>query len=210
MRNAFYSSSLPKKYNKEYELMGTVNNEIINRYDAFKQFMLNEKFVEQNIIFVKDDSPRNAQELLYESPLKSHHPFGNSLLSIEAKKGFSGKFSARILSDAISNKVLLRYDSDGKTHRNNYEDIPLCQQSITTPHLHKYDEEGRFLAIKTESIMQDETKARGIQTGFRIFCEEGNILSQNDREYPQAIIGDMMTIPFETEETDPCEGVNFN
>ena len=82
MRNAFYSSSLLKKYNKAYELMGTVNNEIINRYDVFKQFMLNEKFVEQNIIFVKDDSPRNAQELLYESPLKSHHPFGNSLLSI--------------------------------------------------------------------------------------------------------------------------------
>ena len=104
----------------------------------------------------------------------------------------------------------MRYDSDGNAHRNNCDDIPLCQQSITTPHLHRYDERGRFLAIKTESIKQDETKARGIQTGFRIFCEEGRILSLSANVYPQAFIGDTMSIPFETEETDPCEGVNFN
>ena len=190
--------------------MGTINNDIINHLDAFMRFMQNEKYVEQKIIQIKDDSPRNATELLYESPMQSQHPFGNSSLSIEAKKGLTGKFSARILSDAIKDKVLLRYDSDGNAHRNNFDDIPLSQQSITTPHLHIYDERGRFLAIKTESIKQDETKARGIQTGFRIFCEEGRILSLSGNEYPQAFIGDTMAIPFETEETDPCEGVNFN
>lgn len=188
--------------------MNTVNDKIRNSYDAYVQFLHNVKYVAHEMILVKDDKPNNAKEYLYESQLYSKYPYGNTIISIEANKCLSGKFSAKILSDAIEERMLLRYDSEGKAHRNNYDDIPLHEQCITTPHLHRYDERGRFLAQKTESILQDENKAKGIEKGFQIFCEEGRILSATNGNSPKAFIGEMSRNLFE-DDLDPCEGINF-
>ena len=189
--------------------MGAINLDILKNYNQYEEYICNEKFVDKDVILVKEKKPNNRKELFFQSTIISDHPFGNSELLIEAPICLSGKFSAKILTDKMANRMLLRYDSDGGTHRNKFDDIPLSEQSITTPHLHKYDEQGRFLAIKTGSIMRDENKARDIETGFRIFCEEGRLLSSVTSDYPQAFIGEMGRGLFE-EETDPCEGVNFD
>lgn len=190
-------------------VMGSINIDILNNFDHYVEFLSNEKFVDKDVILVKEKKPNNRKELCFQSPIMSDYPFGNTELLIEAPKCLSGKFSAKILTDKIANRMLLRYDSDGGAHRNKFDDIPLSEQSVTTPHLHKYDEQGRFLAIKTSSIMKDEKKARDIETGFHIFCEEGRLLSSVTSDYPQAFIGEMGRGLFE-EETDPCEGVNFD
>lgn len=188
--------------------MGAINEEIKNNYDNYVQFIYNEKYIEERVILVKEINPNNIKELIYQTPIMSKHPFGNTKLLIEAPKCLSGKFSAKILTDKIANRMLFRYDSDGGTHRNKYDDIPLENQSVTTPHLHKYDEQGRFLAIKTDAIMHDELKARDIETGFHIFCDEGRLLSSKTGDYPKAFIGEMTKSLFD-DEKDPCEGVKF-
>ena len=77
------------------------------------------------------------------------------------------------MTDAISSKVILRYDSAGASHRNNFDDIPLPDQQVTTPHIHKYDEKGRLIAVKTDEILIDQKAASGIKIGFPIFLQRG-------------------------------------
>ena len=112
------------------------------------------------------------------------------------------------MTDEISSKILLRYDSAGTSHRNNFDDIPLSEQLVTTPHIHKYDEKGRLIATKTDAI-QANPAASNITEGFPIFCSEGNIYGKLTTISPKIQVGEQPAIPFEHIEVDPCEGVPF-
>lgn len=185
-----------------------INEELLLKFARFKEFMRTPKYAPSPII-VKDKRPQHETSLEYETPISCSIPFGNSYISIEVKNSDEYNFSAKLMTDAISNKVILRYDSAGATHRNNFDDIPLQDQLVTTPHIHKYDEMGRLIAIKTDEILADQEAASDIKTGFPIFCREGNIYGDLTTISPKIQVGEQPTIPFEHISIDPCEGIPF-
>lgn len=185
-----------------------INDELLLKFASFKEFMQTPKYTSSPII-VKDKRPQHETSLEYENPLDCSIPFGNSYISIEVKNSDEYNFSAKLMTDAISSKVILRYDSAGASHRNNFDDIPLPDQQVTTPHIHKYDEKGRLIAVKTDEILIDQEAASGIKIGFPIFCKEGNIYGDLTTISPKIQVGEQPTIPFEHIGIDPCEGVSF-
>lgn len=188
--------------------MADINKELLSVFESFQAFMQNPKYVETPII-VKDKRNNHPSSLEYVHDVESSHPFGHTYIDVEVKDGDSRKFSAKLMSDKIEAKVLMRYDSAGSPHRNNYDDIPLADQQVSTPHLHYYDNAGRFLAKKTPEISADETKAREIKQGFSILCKESNIYGKLTTIPPIIQVGRQTEIPFEQPEIDPCENVNF-
>lgn len=185
-----------------------INEELLLKFASFKDFMQTPKYTSSPII-VKDKRPQHETSLEYEKPLNCSTPFGNSYISIEVKNSDEYNFSAKLMTDEISSKIILRYDSAGASHRNNFDDIPLTEQQVTTPHIHKYDEKGRLIAVKTDEILADQDAASCINTGFPIFCKEGNIYGELTTICPKIQVGEQPTIPFEHISVDPCEGVQF-
>ncbi len=188
--------------------MAKPNDELIQKFANFQNFMKNPKYTSTPII-VKDKRPQHETSLEYEKQLDCSVPFGNSYISIEVKNGDSDNFSAKLMTDEIASKILLRYDSAGATHRNNFDGIPLLEQQVTTPHIHKYDGQGRLIAVKTEEILAAQDAAKDIKIGFPIFCKEANIYGLQSSIYPKIQVGEQAFIPFESTVIDPCEGVPF-
>lgn len=187
--------------------MAKINEELLQKFDSFQIFMQTAKYTSTPII-VKGKRPQHESSLEYVKALECSESFGNSYISIEVKNGDADHFSAKLMTDEISSKILLRYDSAGTSHRNNFDDIPLSEQLVTTPHIHKYDEKGRLIATKTDAI-QANPAASNITEGFPIFCSEGNIYGELTTISPKIQIGEQPVIPFEHIEVDPCEGVPF-
>lgn len=188
--------------------MNKPNEELLQKFEAFQDFMHAPKYTKTPII-IKEKRPQHESSLEYNKSLDCAVPFGNSYISIEVKNGDSGNFSAKLMTDEIASKMILRYDSAGATHRNNFKDIPLLEQRVTTPHIHRYDNQGRLIAEKTDDILKNPKVASDIKYGFPIFCKEGNIFGELTTICPQIQVGEQPAIPFEPMVIDPCEGVVF-
>lgn len=105
----------------------------------------------------------------------------------------------------------MRYDTGGGTHKNDAPHIPLAEQSVTTPHFHKYDSNGYFLAYKTD-LLNDPKQAEhlfDIEFGFPYFCQEGNVCANDNHGVPEVRVFYDGVLPFEFDNTDPLEGINF-
>jgi hypothetical protein len=78
---------------------------------------------------------------------------------------------------------------------------------VTSPHFHKYNREGRFLAYKTEKLKSEaEAKALcDIQFAFPCFCQETNILHKNDVPELEVKFNDL----FSKISDDPLESIIF-
>lgn len=129
----------------------------------------------------------------------------------EVRNGDKKDCSLQILSDAFKKGVAFRYDTGGGTHKNDAPHIPLAEQSITTPHFHKYDENGYFLAYKTKLLNQPKQAEHlfDIEFGFPYFCQEGNIATESSDDLPEVKVFKEGSLPFEDDKTDPLEDIKF-
>lgn len=188
------------------------NKEILTEYENYSRFLDTDKMVCE---FVRVSKPKgNHGTSLYSvyPLLYSDVSFGNATMTCEVRNGDSKDCSFQILTDAIKTRVAMRYDTGGGTHRNDVPHIPLEEQSVTTPHFHKYDSNGYFLAYKTE-LLNDPKKSEylfDIDFAFPYFCQEGKIFVNERHDLPEISVGEDGVLPFkEDDEFDPLEGINF-
>lgn len=136
-------------------------------------------------------------------------PYGNVELYSEVKKANTSNYSLSIKSDIIDSRILLRYDSDGPTHKNSVDYIPLEDQSVPTPHFHKFDEQGNLLAFQTDKLKNEKeaNALKNIEFGFAYFCQNGYIYKNKTMDLPEILVNDGM-LPLDYNE-DPTNGVNF-
>ena len=136
-------------------------------------------------------------------------PYGNAELYSEIKKANTSNYSISIKSDIIDSRILMRYDSDGATHKNNVDYIPLEEQSVPTPHFHKFDEQGNLLAYQTDKLKNErEANAlKNIEFGFAYFCQNSYIYKNGTMDLPDIWVNDGM-LPLNYND-DPVDGVNF-
>lgn len=118
-------------------------------------------------------------------------------------------FQFKLRCRDLSGVPFFRYDSDGETHRNYTENIPLSSQQVTTPHFHQFNEEGICVAYKTEKLLnEDEMRAlEDINLCVAYFCQISNIWPVKD-DYPTITINSK-ELPLELTEIDPLLNVNF-
>lgn len=165
----------------------------------------------------KDKSLGSKEILLKETKTHPLHQCGDSevtfadaseeaRLNIGINVDKTKSFRFRLMCDSFMQAPCYRFESDGGTHRNPpQEGVTLRQRQIPTPHFHRYDEDGRSIAYKTEELVNDE---QGILADYdkalRHFCREENIN-----------VGDDVSIMFATfplgtcDFPDPLEGVEF-
>ena len=141
--------------------------------------------------------------------LVCEQPYGNAELYSEIKKANTSNFSISIKSDIINSRILMRYDSDGATHKNSVDYIPLEEQSVPTPHFHKFDEQGNLLAYQTDKLKNEKevSALRNIEFGFAYFCQNSYIFKNHTMDLPVILVNDGM-LPLDYSE-DPTEGVIF-
>jgi hypothetical protein len=182
---------------------------IEENYDKYKIILEGIKNAPISPIKVSDRK-ENHRSSLYKSLDITHNNVSDKItLRIEIRENNSD-FSISIDSSCFPSCQLLRYDSGDGTHRNNFSEIPLGEQSVPTPHFHRYNDEGYSFAYKTDKLKNEkESEAlSNIEFGFSYFCQESNI-KYNNINIPTIFIQPDGVLNFSYDDSDPLENINF-
>ena len=154
---------------------------------------------------VNQRDPNHITSLKGESNLRSDVPLGNTILECEIREKSEFNYSFKVLTDAITSRMLIRFDEGNGVHRNRHLPIPVDQQQVPTPHFHQFGEDGIFYAYQPEGL-KAQSSPIGIHEGFTLFCNHCHIVDEN----PQIQIQEAGTLPFVHEpEVDPLHGISF-
>lgn len=153
---------------------------------------------------VNTEKKNHPSSLYTELPIKSSHPFGNNKFTCEVRNKNVTNYSLQLSTDKLESRIACRLDEGDGTHRNKYKDIALEKQFVPTPHIHKYDAQGRWMAypIAIPSLQG----CLPIDEGFNIFCKEFCICSENGQK--GICVQEDGEIPFPYDD-DPLNGINF-
>jgi hypothetical protein len=98
-------------------------------------------------------------------------------LSVRVKTNDHDFFRFELQCNELSEEPFFHFHSDGCTHRNADESIPLAQQRVTTPHFSHYNQQGSNFTYKLEEATED------ITASMAYFCQEAK-LNLRDDEFP--------------------------
>lgn len=181
-----------------------VENELLKIMEDYTLFMEASKEISSPVV-ISQEKPNHKSSLYVEGPVDASHAFGNVKYGCEMRDKKEDNFSIQLTTDKLANKVLFRIDQGNGTHRNNLPTIPLADQSVPTPHFHRYCEKGYFYAYQTDVLKQNENMK--IQDGLATFCSEVNVKGPAGSAV-EIIIRQDGVLPFE-EDKDPLNGINF-
>ncbi|MDR0865112.1 MAG: hypothetical protein LBO74_09320 [Candidatus Symbiothrix sp.] len=185
-----------------------INKEISDNYETYNLFLKTTKISPDSKIKVNEKKKNHPSSLYKTQPLICElYNYVNTNLIIEIRENNSD-FSFGIISSLFLNCILVRYDSGGGTHRNNIPDVPLSEQSVTTPHFHKYNKNGYEFAYKTDKLKDEKeaTVLSDIEFGFPFFCHEANI--KYNENYPELEIYSVNLFSKNIGD-DPLENITF-
>lgn len=177
-------------------------------YESYHSFINSKKEVVSPFV-VEDARKEHPSSLCATKELTCELSYGKIELYSEVKKANTSNYSLSIKSDVIDSRILLRYDSDGPTHKNSVDYIPLEDQSVPTPHFHKFDEQGNLLAYQTDKLKNEKevNALKNIEFGFAYFCQNGYIYKNKTMDLPEIWVNNGM-LPLDYNE-DPTNGINF-
>ena len=184
----------------------TVNEELLKIMQDYVMFMDSKKTLELPIL-VSEHKKNHKSSLYYCSPVTAEYEFGQSVFDCEIRDREILSYSFQIRTDKIKSQVALRFDEGDATHFNNVPGLELSEQSVTTPHFHKYNEQGYFIAYKNEELKQLGNVKMTIEDGFDSFCRESKIDYGNVSPRIQIIEDGVMKLNLKQQ--DPLAGVNF-
>lgn len=154
---------------------------------------------------VSEPDKNHITSLKGEQNLIASSPLGNTMLECEMRGRSDFNYSFKILSDAVTSKMLFRMDEGSGTHWNRHLPVPVNQQQVLTPHFHKVGDDGIMYAYSTDDLRQYPTPLN-IYDGFIAFCKESHIKQDNI----QILIHESGTLPFEyLSEVDPLLNIQF-
>jgi len=180
------------------------NKELLALMDDYQLFMNAEKVISMPIK-VSEVKSNHPTSLYVEGRVEYTGNIGEISYDCELRNKRTDNYSFQLLSNKIKNKLLFRLDQGNGTHRNNYPGIKLQEQSVPTPHFHKYTEDGYLIAYQTDELK--ENTLMKVFEGVKSFCKEAKI-GQGDGADAEVSVQDNWEIPFQ-EDIDPLNGVNF-
>jgi len=182
--------------------------EIQDNYNFYNKLLEERKSVFSEVLEINNLS-NNANTIEETIPVK--HPAVNDemLLIVDVKINNHNFFQFKLRYKSFFPKPFFRFDSDGDTHWNRIDGIPLELQGITTPHFHKYNENGLEIAYKTDKLIDEKEKKalEDINLCVIHFFHEANIRLHED-EFPEIKIMSN-TLGFTFTKQDPNKNINF-
>ena len=182
--------------------------EITENYDFYKKLLEERKSIFTEVIEINSVG-NNANTL--EKIEKVSHPITTDDLTftVNVKLKNHNFFQFKLRFEKFCPKHFFRFDSDGETHRNKIDGIPLEKQSIPTPHFHKYHESGIEIAYQTEKLLDKEEKKalEDINICIAHFFQESNMrLNEDDISQVKIMT---TTLGLSLTSIDPNENINF-
>lgn len=188
--------------------MGKIDKDIRDKYDFYNKLLAERKSVFESVIDISGIA--NNSNFLENNTSISHESIQVDIdFIVNVKINNSTYFQFKLRCRELSDTPFFRFDSDGETHRNYSNDIPLREQSISTPHFHKYNQRGACMAYKTDRLLNEkESKAlEDINICIAYFCHESNVrLNQDD--FPTVTIRSK-EIPLDFSVIDPLSNIKF-
>ena len=184
--------------------------EIRDNYPLYTTLLKDSKAVFEEIIDISIPKKSNKNFLSRDNVGIKHITLTEEILFIADVKINDHKyFHFKLKCNSLCETPFFRYDSDGSSHRNYDDNIPLSEQLITTPHFNCFNEDGIGIAYKTDQLKDDKKRAalEDINLCMPHFCHESN-MRLNDSEFPKISIS-QGTLPLTLTKDDPNSGVDF-
>lgn len=185
--------------------MKTPNTELLSIMRDYVDFMDADKTMNLPVV-ISEHKKNHPSSFEYKSEIFASSPLGNTSFDCEIRDRDTLNYSFQIRSDRFKKQVVFRFDEGNNTHRNDDPSIPLAEQSVTTPHFHRYNVNGYFIAYKTE-VLEQVARPMAIEVGFDAFLQEANIADGGID--PRIQICERGIISMNLQQTDPLAGVNF-
>lgn len=167
--------------------MNNINKYIKEKFDFFKELVYIDKIVLANIIQL-EPKKSNVKWLTGRS-IVQHRTINDEIVFFVERSKRDSKYGIKLHCPSFTNEPFFRFDSDGPAHRNDFPNIPLEEQSVTTPHFNSYKEDGKPIAYKNKVLrIESEAKmiAEDINFGVSLFCMETNTKLKSG-EFPEII-----------------------
>ena len=183
--------------------------QIKENYDFYNILLSERKSIYTGIIEInKIGNNHNTLESIEEVK----HPTANKdnmVLLVDVKANNHEFFQFKLRYKSFVPTPFFRFDSDGETHRNRDDGVDLKDQAVTTPHFHKFNENGIEVAYKTDKLLDPkESKAlEDINLCIIHFFHESNT-RLNDDDFPEIKI-QSDTLGFKMTKEDPNQNINF-
>ncbi len=184
------------------------NIHIKDNYDFYNQLLSKRKSIFSEVIEIKKFG--NNHNTL-EEPVSVKHPDieNEMLLLVDVKVNNYNFFQFKLRYKEFFDNPIFRFDSDGDTHWNRIDGIPLEKQQVITPHFHKFNENGIEIAYKTDQL-QDEKKSKAledIEVCIAHFFHECNIRLKEDGFPTIKILSNQLGFSYEKE--NPNQNIQF-
>jgi hypothetical protein len=167
--------------------MNRTNKDIRDQFDFFRELISVDKIALSKTIHL-EPKKSNAKWLSGQSSVK-HDTINEEITFAVERSKRDSKYGIKLRCPSLTGEPFFRFDSDGPAHRNDFPEIPLEEQSVTTPHFNSYKEDGKPIAYKNDKLKNEkEAKiiSEDVNFGISLFCMESNTkLSTGD--FPNVI-----------------------
>ncbi len=189
--------------------MAKHNNDIKSNYKLFEELLsVNKEILIGTIKLTPKNS--NVMWLVGSTGLK-HDTHTHDMEMIVERSKRDSKYGVKLRCPSYTAAPFFRFDSDGPAHRNDFPDIPLDKQLITTPHFNSFRSNGQPYAYKNQ-VLEDEKQAEAIVNditfGVSMFCQETNC-NLPSGEYPE-IMDQVPELPFTGSEDINFDNIKFD
>jgi hypothetical protein len=184
------------------------NPKVKEDFTFYKKLLEERKSIFSEVIEI-NNTGNNANTLEKKELLKHDSIDDDMILIVDVKINNHNFFQFKLRYKEYIQQPFFRFDSDGETHRNRIDGIPLEEQSVTPPHFHKFNTDGIEIAYKTEKLLDEkECKAlEDINLCIAHFFQESNTRLKED-DYPELKIM-TNTLGFSFSVNDPNQNVKF-
>jgi hypothetical protein len=155
--------------------MNKINKDIKEKFEFFQELITLEKQVISTDIYL-EPKRNNVRWLIGQSDVQ-HKSISDDVIFVVEKSKRDSKYGIKLKCNSLSKEPFVRFDSDGPAHRNDFLNIPLEEQSITTPHFNSFNENGLPFAFKNDTLKNDENAqiiVEDLNFGISLFCMETN------------------------------------
>lgn len=183
--------------------------QIKENYAFYNNLLSERKSIFTEVIEINNRANNHS---FVESVDKINHPEvndDNMVLCVKVKINNHAYFQFKLRYKSFLPAPFFRFDSDGETHRNKIDGISLEESQITTPHFHKFNENGIETAYKTDKLL-DPKECKALEDiNFCIvhFFYESNTRLKDD-DFPIIKI-ESNTLGFKMNKDDPNQNITF-
>jgi len=206
--NLVYSSKFGQ-VNKWFNMGQKKFPQIEENYSFYNNLVSERKTIFAEVIEI---NKRSNNHNTFESIEEVIHPTAKNdkmVLLVDVKVNNHDFFQFKLRYKSFLPPPFFRFDSDGETHRNKVEGIRFEESQITTPHFHKFNENGIEIAYKTDKLLDPkESKAlEDINLCIIHFFHESNTRLKDDDFPAIKIMTD--TLGFKMTKEDPNRNIYF-